>query len=379
MKKLNISEPYYNKNELISVKKVLKSGWITQGPIVKKFENEFKKIHKVKYAIAVSNCTAGLHLMLLAANIKKDDEVIIPSFTWVSLANVIIQVGAKPVLVDIDKSTFNINIQNILKKINKKTKAIFIVHLFGLCVDVNLIKKKISKEIIVFEDCACAVGSKFKENYAGSLGLAGSFSFHPRKSITTGEGGMVTTNNKKFAEKVIMLRNHGASISEEKRYSSKKSYILSDFSLPGLNYRLTDIQGALGLAQLKKLNSILYFRNKWAHYYIDNLKNISWIETPHIPKYSFHSWQAFVIKIKSEYIKGYNRDKILKLLLNKSIGARPGTHSIHNLSFYKNKLKFSRRELNNSSYCHLNSIALPLHNKMIKKDFDYILKVLNSI
>ena len=142
MKKLNISEPYYNKNELISVKKVLKSGWITQGPIVKKFENEFKKIHKVKYAIAVSNCTAGLHLMLLAANIKKDDEVIIPSFTWVSLANVIIQVGAKPVLVDIDKSTFNINIQNILKKINKKTKAIFIVHLFGLCVDVNLIKKK---------------------------------------------------------------------------------------------------------------------------------------------------------------------------------------------------------------------------------------------
>ena len=190
---------------------------------------------------------------------------------------------------------------------------------------------------------------------------------------------MVTTNNKKFAEKVIMLRNHGASISEEKRYSSKKSYILSDFSLPGLNYRLTDIQGALGLAQLKKLNSILYFRNKWAHYYIDNLKNISWIETPHIPKYSFHSWQAFVIKIKSEYIKGYNRDKILKLLLNKSIGARPGTHSIHNLSFYKNKLKFSRRELNNSSYCHLNSIALPLHNKMIKKDFDYILKVLNSI
>ncbi|MDC0498887.1 DegT/DnrJ/EryC1/StrS family aminotransferase [Alphaproteobacteria bacterium] len=379
MKKINISEPLYDKNEILNVNKVIKSGWVTQGPVVNEFENLFKKIHKVKYAVAVSNCTAGLHLMLLAAGIKKGDEVIIPSFTWVSLANVIVQVGAKPVLVDVDRSTYNLTYDYLINKINNNTKAIFVVHLFGLCVDVNYIKKKISKNIIIFEDCACAVGSKFKNAYAGSLGLAGSFSFHPRKSITTGEGGIVTTNNKKFADKIIMLRNHGAEISEEKRYKSNKSYVLSDFILPGLNYRLTDIQGALGLAQLKKIKQILNFRNKWAKYYLKNLKNIEWIELPFIPKNAYHSWQAFVIKINKKYAKKINRDDILKFLLKNSIGARPGTHSIHSLSYYKKKYKFNDKDFKNSLYCHLNTIALPLHNKMKKSDFNYVIKLLKSI
>ena len=379
MKKINISEPFYDKDELSNVKKVLKSGWITQGPKVKEFEDLFKKIHKVKYAIAVSNCTAGLHLMLLAANIKKNDEIIIPSFTWVSLANVILQVGAKPILADIDLSTFNINYDSLINKISKKTKAIFVVHLFGLCVDVNYIKKRISKKIIIFEDCACAVGSKYKTSYAGTMGLAGSFSFHPRKSITTGEGGIVTTNNKIFANKIMMLRNHGALISEEKRFKSKNPFILSDYVLPGLNYRLTDLQGALGISQLNKLKGILNFRNKWADYYLYNLKNIDWIDLPVIPKGTYHSWQAFVIKINSNYLSKYDRNKILKILSDNSIGARPGTHSIHLLSFFKKKFKYKNNDFKNSLFCHLHSIALPLHNKMKKRDFDFVIKIMKSI
>ena len=376
-KNIQISRPKIDKEEISLVKKVLSSGWLTQGKMVAKFEKDFSKLHNVKYSIAVSSCTTGLHLMLEAAGITKGDEVIVPSFTWISTVNSILYVGAKPVFVDVSLDNFNIDIDKIRKKINKKTKAIIIVHLFGLCVDIYKLKKNIPDKIIIFEDCACAVGSKINNNYAGSFGLAGSFSFHPRKIITTGEGGMVTTNNKKFADKVIELRNHGASIPEEIRHKSKQPFFLPSFNVLGFNYRMTDLQGAVGVAQIKKLNKIISFRQKWASFYNKNLKDISWITLPKIPKNYFHSYQSFVFIVNKQSNK--NRDIILSILFKNGISCRPGTHAVHTLNFYKKNKEINKKNLLNSEFCQNNTIALPLHNNMKPNDFKYIISKIKKL
>ena len=376
--KILISEPYLDEKEIKSVTKVLKSNWITQGPKVKEFENLFSKYHNAKYGVALSSCTTALHLMLIAAGIKKNDEVIIPSFTWVSTANAILYLGAKPVFVDVDLKNYNIDINSIKKNITKKTKAILVVHLFGLCANINKLKSIISNKIIILEDCACAASSKIGNKYAGTLGLAGAFSFHPRKSISTGEGGMILTNNLNFYKKIVQLRNHGASISEEKRHISSKPYFMPDFDVLGYNYRMTDIQGAIGVEQIKKLNFIHKFRSKWASFYLAKLKNINWIELPEIPKNYTHGWQAFVFLVKKNKI-GISRDQVLDCLQDKGISCRPGTHAIHTLSYYKKKYKIPNAKLPNSKVCQDQTIALPLHNRMSKKDFEYIIKNLKKL
>ena len=377
-KKILISEPFIDKKEINSVANVLKSGWITQGPKVREFENLFSKYHNSKYAVALSSCTTALHLMLLAAGIKKNDEVIIPSFTWVSTANAVLYIGAKPVFVDVNIKNYNIDINLIKKKITKKTKAILLVHLFGLCVDIFNLKRKISKNIIILEDCACAAGSKIGKKYAGTLGLAGAFSFHPRKIISTGEGGMILTNNYSLYKKLIQLRNHGASISEEDRHKSDKPYFMPHFNVLGYNYRMTDLQGAIGIEQTRKLKIISKFQKKWANFYFKELKNIKWLELPVIPKNFTHGWQAFVILVKKNKIKK-SRNNILEYLNEHGISCRPGTHAIHTLSYYKKKYKIKETEFLISKMCQDQTIALPLHNGMNEKDFKYIIKIIKNI
>ena len=242
-------------------------------------EEAFAARHTVKHAIAVTSATTALHLALIALDIKEGDEVIVPAFTWVSTANVVLYQGAKVVFVDIDPTTFNIDPEQLKDKITSKTKAIMVVHLFGLCAPMDEIKS-ISGDIPLIEDGACAAGSAYKGVPAGGLGLMGCFSFHPRKSITTGEGGMITTNDDALAEKLQILRNHGASISEEQRHHGAQPYILPDFNVLGYNYRMTDLQGALGCVQLKKLDSFIDERFKWANYYEQQLSSIEWIKTP---------------------------------------------------------------------------------------------------
>ena len=245
------------------MKAPLESGWVTQGPKVKAFEELFAEKHRVKNALAVTSCTTGLHLALAALEIGPGDEVIVPSFTWVATANVVLYCGAKPVLCDIDLTTFNLDPKAVKKKITPKTKAIIAVHLFGLCADMDAIKEA-APGIPIVEDAACASGAFYKDQPAGGLGDVACFSFHPRKSITTGEGGMVTTNNDQLAEQMNMLRNHGASISEEQRHHGPKPYILPDFNLLGFNYRMTDLQGAVGLVQLEKMEQFISERQRWA-------------------------------------------------------------------------------------------------------------------
>ena len=210
------------------------------------------------------------------------------------------------------------------------------------------------------------------------MGDLGCFSFHPRKSITTGEGGMVTTNNHELAAKIEMLRNHGASISEEQRHNGPKPHILPDFNIMGFNYRMTDLQGAVGVVQLKKLDMFISERNKWAKFYSKELNEIKWLHIPEVPPNYNHGWQSFVLLI-DELKSPYSRNKIMEMLLDKGISTRPGTHAVHMLNYYRNKYNLNIEDYPNSRIANDCSIAIPLHNRMIDEDYQYIVESIKSL
>ena len=373
-----ISLPVTGEDEWQAIKEPIMSGWITSGPKVNQFEKLFAEKHDVNHAIAVTSATTALHLALLSLEIGAGDEVIVPAFTWVSTANVVLYCNAKLVFVDIDTNTFNIDLKDLKRKISSKTKAIIPVHLFGLCADVFRLREIVGDKIFIIEDAACAAGAMYKNQYAGSLGDIGCFSFHPRKSITTGEGGMITTNNKDLAEKVSMLRNHGASISEEQRHNGPKPYILPEFNLLGYNYRMTDLQGAMGVAQINKLDQFIKERSKWAQFYLDEFNNINWLKLPIIREDYKHGWQSFVTLIDESKSPG-SRNQIMEKLQNAGISTRPGTHAVHMLSYYKNLMGINDFEFPNAKAANDFSMSIPLHNRMNKDDFKYVVKVIKSL
>lgn len=374
---IQISQPTTGQEEWEALKEPIFSGWITQGPKVAEFQKIFAEKHQVKHAVAVSNCTTALHLALLACGVGEGDEVIVPAFTWVSTANAVLYCNATPVFVDVDPTTFNIDVSKIKEKITSKTKAIIPVHLFGLCADVDAIRAQFPQLKIV-EDGACAAGSALNGKPAGSLGDIGCFSFHPRKSVTTGEGGMLTTNNDEIAEQLNMLRNHGASISEEQRHKGPKPYILPEFSVMGFNYRMTDLQGAVGVVQIQKLEKLIEERNKWAQFYERELAPLSWLQTPKIPQHYTMGWQSYVTMI-DESKAPYSRNEIMEKLQNKGISTRPGTHAVHMLDFYSKKYNLKPEDFPGAYQCNEYSMAIPLHNKMEEADYHYIVEALKQL
>jgi perosamine synthetase len=372
-----ISLPSMDQEEWESLKEPIFSGWITQGPKVKEFETMFARRHQVKHALAVSNCTTALHLALVALGIGPGDEVLVPAFTWVSTANAVKYCNATPVFVDIDPVTFNIDPNKIPEKITTKTKAIITVHLFGLCSDVDAIKK-IAPQLKIVEDGACAAGAALNGKSAGSLGDIGCFSFHPRKSITTGEGGMLTTNDDALAEKLNMLRNHGASISEEQRHKGPKPYILPEFNLIGYNYRMTDLQGAIGVVQLKKLDAFIEERDKWANFYHNELKDINWLRIPSYPANFKHGWQSYVLYINEDN-SPLKRNDLMEYLQQKGISTRPGTHAVHMLKVYADMYGIKPHDFPGAFSADQYSMSIPLYNKMVKEDFEYIVEAFKNI
>lgn len=378
MQKRNIpiSLPSMGQEEWEATKDPIFSGWITQGPKVAEFEKIFADRHKVKHAIAVSNCTTALHLALVALGIKEGDEVLLPAFTWVSTANAIVYCNAKPVFVDIDIRTFNIDPKEIAKKITPKTKAIIPVHLFGLCANIDEIKQ-VAPGLKIVEDGACAAGAGINGRPAGSLGDIGCFSFHPRKSVTTGEGGMLTTQDDQLAERLNMLRNHGASISEEQRHKGPKPYILPEFDMVGYNYRMTDIQGAVGVVQLKKLDHFIDERQKRADQYAKELGNISWLQTPLVPKGYKHGWQSYVLFI-DETKSPLKRNDLMERLQQMGISTRPGTHAVHMLGYYSRTYGIKPMDFPGSFQANEFSMSIPLHNRMVEEDYAYVINALKS-
>jgi len=372
-----ISLPVTGSDEWQALKEPLTTGWLTAGPKVRAFEDAFAERHQVKHAVAVTSATTALHLALIALDIKAGDEVIVPAFTWVSTANVVLYQGAKVVFCDIDPNTFNLDPKKLKEKITPQTKAIMVVHLFGLCAPMDEIKT-IAGDIPLIEDGACAAGSAYKGIPAGGLGLMGCFSFHPRKSITTGEGGMITTNDDVLGEKLQILRNHGASISEEQRHHGAKPYILPDFNVLGYNYRMTDLQGAIGVVQLEKLDQFIDERSKWASFYKKELTSIPWLLLPNFSDDYKHGWQSFVLLIDEEN-SPYSRNEIMERLQEKGISTRPGTHAVHMLGFYREKYNIQPEDYPGAQIANDKSISIPLHNRMVKEDFEYIVHAIKNI
>ncbi len=372
-----ISLPVTGDEEWEAVREPLVNGWLTSGPKVREFEIAFAERHQVKHAFAVTSATTALHLALVALGVGPEDEVIVPAFTWVSTANVVLYCGAKVVFTDIDPITFNMDPTDLKRRITTKTKVIIPVHLFGLCANMDEIKA-ISGNIPLVEDGACAAGAFYKGVSAGALGTIGCFSFHPRKSITTGEGGMITTNDDEIAETISMLRNHGASISEEQRHHGPRPYILPEFNMLGYNYRMTDLQGAVGLVQLKKLDDFINERSLWAKWYQNELKDIDWLNTPKFESHYQHGWQSFVTYV-DESKAPMRRNEIMEKLQEVGISTRPGTHAVHMLNFYSKKYGIKPEDFPGAMAANNFSMAIPLHNRMVEDDFIYIASILKSL
>ena len=377
-RQIQISLPSTGEDEWQATREPLMSGWLTQGPKVAAFEKAFAERHAVKHALATTSCTTGLHLILAAMGIGPGDEVIVPAFTWVATANVILYCGATPVLADVDRATYNIDMVDVARKLSPRTKAVIAVHLFGLCVDMDALRSVLPEGMPIIEDAACASGASYKGVPAGGLGLAAAFSFHPRKSITTGEGGMVTTQDEQLADTANMLRNHGASISEEQRHKGPRPYLLPEFNLLGFNYRMTDLQGAVGLVQLGKLDSFIDERDHWARWYMQELAAIPWLRMPQRAADGKHAWQAFVTYVDPARAP-LPRNDIMERLQAAGISTRPGTHAVHMLGLYRDRYGLRPDDFPGARDCDRHTMAIPLHNRMSAEDYAYVVDTIRSI
>ena len=337
-------------------------------------------------AIAVTNCTTALHLSLFALGIKEGDEVILPSFTWIATANVIEILGAKPVFCDIELENFNIDTNKIESLITSKTKAIIPVHLFGLAANMDRVMK-VAKEnnLYVVEDAACGFASKYKKKHVGNFGNTGCFSFHPRKSITTGEGGMITTNDEQLAEKIRCLRDHGATISDLQRHKGAKPYLLPEFAYAGFNYRMTDIQASIGTTQMDRATQIYNMRETWAKRYDEVIDTIPWLKKPYRHADYVHSFQSYVCLFQPEEINASNvkninkrRNIFMDYLQKNEIASRPGTHAVHMLKYYAEKYQIRPEDFQRSYFADFCSISLPFFPSMTNLEFDYIIKIIRD-
>lgn len=374
-----IARTQLTEDEINSVLEPIKSGWLVQGKHVKDFEDKWSKFTGAAESIAVTSCTSAMHLSLEALDLQEDFEVIVPAFTWISTANVVEHVGGKVVFCDIDLKTFNIDYSKIEEKITSKTKAIIPVHLFGAPLNMHIIQN-IAKEynLYVIEDAACGFGSKFKDKHVGTFGDTGCFSFHPRKAITTGEGGMITTNNKKLAAKIRCLRDHGAQISDMQRHLGPKPYLLSDHTEAGFNQRMTDIQGVLGSKQMDRANQIIKERRKIAKIYDTSFSNLNWLNTPFCDENYYHSYQSYPCLFKPKEI--HNIDEINSLrnqwmdkLQQNGISTRPATHAVHMLKYYKEKYDIKPEEYPNAYFANQCSISFPLFHGLKDNEIEYII------
>jgi len=382
-----ITKAILGDEEKEAIVKPLESGWIVQGSNVQKFEELFGNFTKSKFAHATTSCTTALHLALEALGISNGDKVIVPSFTWISSANAVEYTGAEVIFCDINLRTFNIDetkLQNIIEK-DKSIKAIIPVNLFGLCANMPFIMNIAKKfGLKVVEDSACGFDSWIEDKHSGTFGDCGCFSFHPRKSITTGEGGMLITDNENISNKVSQLRDHGADKSDLNRHKQKGGFFLPNFSVKGFNYRMTDIQGALGVCQMKKKDYIMKGRRKIAEQYNEVLSNLSELITPHIPQGYRHSYQNYtciftdgkdISNLSLEKVKRISekRNKFMEKLETKKIATRQGTHAIHTLGYYKNKNNFKDEDFLMSYAADKLSVALPVYANMTDNEFEYII------
>jgi len=375
--------------EINSVLDPLRSGWLVQGPKVREFEEKWSSFTGSKHSIAVTSCTTALHLSLAALGFGPGDEAIVPAFTWISTANVVEHLGGRVVFCDIDLDTFNIDPEKIEAKITAKTKAILPVHLFGLAADMEAINAIARQhKLWVVEDAACGFGSRYHGQHVGTQGNTGCFSFHPRKAITTGEGGMVTTQDDKLAEKIRRLRDHGAAMSDLQRHLGARPYLLADHPDAGYNQRMTDLQAALGSAQMDRATDIITERQRLASRYDQAFENLAWLQTPAQLHQYEHGYQSYPCLFQPDRakaaarhgnkakIKDINTERNLWMdqLQQQGISTRPATHAVHMLSFYQQKYGLQPEDFPNAFAANDCSISLPLFHGMTQAEQDFVIE-----
>ena len=374
-----LARPQAGDEELAEVRAVLESGILTQGPKVAELERMVADLVGVPHAFATTSATTALHLSLVAAGIGPGDEVLVPDFTFPATANVVVQQGAVPVLVDVELEAFALDLEDLERRVTPRSRAVMPVHPFGLPAGMAPLMAAAERHgLAVIEDAACALGATEGGRQTGSFGLAGCFSFHPRKSITTGEGGMLTTNDSAHAELAQALREHGANWTDLERHESEGSFLLADFNELGYNYRMTDLQGALGCAQMDRADELLDERRRLAARYHDALAGLDWLATPVVPDGNVHGYQSYVCLYGAEPSFSEmerlhsERNALMLRMEQRGIATRQGTHAPVATGFYSQKYRLRQKDFPAAVMAERLSIALPLYPGMSDDDQDLV-------
>jgi perosamine synthetase len=375
-KMIPVARPYLGIEEEQAVIDVLRSGWVTQGPRVAEFEEKFSEYIGCDHAVAISSCTTALHLALVACGIGPGDEVICPSLSFIATANSIAYTGATPIFGDIDLETYNLDPTRLEEAISSRTKAILVVHQIGLPAEMNELLAVAAKHgLTVIEDAACAIGSEYDGKLVGKpLGTMACFSFHPRKILTTGEGGMITTSDAKLAERLRRLRQHAMSMSDVARHNAKQ--ISSEtYDEVGFNFRMTDMQAAIGLTQLGRLDDFLKRRRLLAARYTEALQSVPWVQTPVVPANCRHNYQSYMVRLVDDFAA--KREALMQELLEKKISTRRAIMAIHRELPYRSERW--ERALPNTNCATDTGLILPLFHQMTEPEQDYIIEALQTV
>jgi perosamine synthetase len=369
-KMIPVARPSIGEAEERAVLDVWRSGWITQGPRVAEFENAFAAYVGCRHAVAVSSCTTALQLALLAQGIGPDDEVICPSLSFIATANSIASTGATPVFCDIDLATYNLDPALVEMQITDRTRAILVVHQIGLPAEMNALAQVAGHYgIPIIEDAACAIGSAYEGNLIGRpIGRMACFSFHPRKILTTGEGGMITTNEHELAERLRRLRQHAMSLSDMARHNTR-TIATETYDEVGYNYRMTDMQAAIGLVQLGRLPDFLQRRCALAARYTEAFSPLPWLECPAVPANCQHNYQSYMLRIVDG--SQAERDSIMQDLLEQNISMRRAIMAIHREAPYRSARW--ENSLPNTDCATETGFILPLFHQMTEEEQDRVI------
>lgn len=386
MLNIPITKAIFDEDDLALILEPLRSGWVVQGRYVREFEERFAQFISADHAAATTSCTTALHIGAAALGLKPGDEVLVPAFTWISTANIVEHLGAKPVFVDIDLATFNIDPEAAARAITPRTVGMIPVHLFGLAADMDpLLALAQRHHLWVMEDAACGFDTWYKGRHVGALGTLGAFSFHPRKAITTGEGGMITTNDAALATLCRTLRDHGASRSDLDRHEQQYSFLLAEYRHLGFNYRMTDLQGALGVTQMRKADRIQAGRKAAASAYDALLPTLDWLRPPFRHTDYGHGQQSYVCLFQAETPTLQNidalfaqRNALMHSLEQQGIVTRQGTHAPPHLHYYRDKYGYRREDFPNAFIAEHASITLPMFAGMTKDQCEQVVAALSA-
>jgi perosamine synthetase len=365
-----ITKPWLGEAEELAVLEVLRSGWLVQGPKVAEFERKVAAYVGAKYAVATSSCTTALHLALVLHGIGPGDEVIVPSFTFIATANAVVYTGATPVFVDIDRRSYNIDPGAVETALTERTKAIIPVHQLGLAADMDHLAAIAQQhQLLIIEDAAPAIGATYKGRRVSGLGNTACLSFHPRKAITTGEGGMILTDSLPLAERARLLRAHGMSVSDLTRHHAKQ-VVVEEYSELGYNYRLTDMQAAIGIEQLQRLDAVIQRRAEIARRYAEAFVDVEGIRLPNSSPDTPHTYQSYMIELGP--LLGGGRDEFMRRLLRVGVATRRGVMAIHLEPYYRERYPGVQLPVTESATIH--TVLLPIYATMTTDEQEYVIE-----